>query len=431
MGTPPQKVTHFIEPHENIFQFKRQGFQYNQNKFNSSFIIQIEKEFFSLYYPNISLSYVGGNYFSDNYTLNTYKNNTTINIKDLQFTIYVYNRKDVEKYGRIGLFKMPNPGGLFTEMHSFSNQLYYRKIIDKKVFSFIYENNDNDFFNNIEKLETIVVGENSYQYNSKLNKSDIVNINSNSNTQWTMQINEIKFTYNNETFIEENIELKFDFSSKFIKGSEKYNKNIENCFFKELINLNLCEKELVIENKYSYEYEMYVCNNTKNVEEQIKKFPTLYFVKRNESLVFIFTYKDLFKLFNDRLYFMVIFNNDKKNSSIWEIGEIFLLKYIIDFNLDLKSISFYKSQIDEAHGISNETKNNNDTDTDTDPKKSNFKIGMVIEIIIGMIIVSCIFLIYRKYRKYRRINATQLENNNYIFTTNDISLKNKLIKELK
>ena len=41
MGTPPQKVTHFIEPDENIFQFKRQGFQYNKNKFNSSFIFKI------------------------------------------------------------------------------------------------------------------------------------------------------------------------------------------------------------------------------------------------------------------------------------------------------------------------------------------------------------------------------------------------------
>ena len=32
MGTPPQKVTHFIEPNESIFQFKRRTLQYNDKK---------------------------------------------------------------------------------------------------------------------------------------------------------------------------------------------------------------------------------------------------------------------------------------------------------------------------------------------------------------------------------------------------------------
>ena len=42
VGTPPQKVTHFIEPNDSIFQFKKLSFQYNIRKFNTSIISKIE-----------------------------------------------------------------------------------------------------------------------------------------------------------------------------------------------------------------------------------------------------------------------------------------------------------------------------------------------------------------------------------------------------
>ena len=45
MGTPPQKVTHFIQPHESVFQFKKQELLYNIKKFDNS-ITQIEKQIF-------------------------------------------------------------------------------------------------------------------------------------------------------------------------------------------------------------------------------------------------------------------------------------------------------------------------------------------------------------------------------------------------
>ena len=124
------------------------------------------------------------------------------------------------------------------------------------------------------------------------------------------------------------MEFKFNFFTKFIKGSLKYNKNIEKYFFNDLIKQNLCKKELISENRYSNEYEIYYCNNTKNVNDIIKNFPNLYFIQKNKGLIFSFTYKDLFKIFNDKIYFMIIFpyNPSLTRSFNWDIGEINIFK---------------------------------------------------------------------------------------------------------
>ena len=185
MGTPPQKVTHFIKPHESVFLFKKEGILYNIKKFNSS-ITRIEKDFLSLYYSDKSSSYHSSSSFSDNFTFSILNSKKTVQIKDLKFTIFLNNRKEKEKYGSIGLFTMANTGTLFSDWHSFINQLKYRKIIDEKVFSVIYENND--IFDKSAKLGTIVIGEYSHQYNEKLEMKDEIKIYSNSPTQWSILI---------------------------------------------------------------------------------------------------------------------------------------------------------------------------------------------------------------------------------------------------
>ena len=43
---------------------------------------------------------------------------------------------------------------------------------------------------------------------------------------------------------------------------------------------------------------------------------------------------------------MIKYNN---TNQIWEFGELFLRKYITSFNYDSKTISFYKTQLDEIN----------------------------------------------------------------------------------
>ena len=175
------------------------------------------------------------------------------------------------------------------------------------------------------------------------------------------------------------------------------------------MNENLCQKEIISENKYTNKYEIYSCNNPNMIKEKIKKFPQLSLAIRSDNIIFTFTYNDLFKLLGNRLYFMIIFQINEFNSlsNEWLIGEIFLSKFICTVNLEAKSISFYKAQINEANNFKEEKK----------MKKNALRIA--IEIFMGIIIIICVYLIYRKYRKSRKILANELEDNNYAYIPKD------------
>ena len=418
VGTPPQKVTHFIEPNDSVFQFKKLSLQYNINKFNNSVNI-IEDEEFSLFYSEKSSTYVG--YYSDNFIFNTRHNtDKTIEVKDLQFTIYLNNRMETLKYGIIGLFTMISPSSIFKELYSFINQLKTKEIIDDYVFSFIYNNNDN-YFGDTNELGEILIGEYSHIYDEKTcAKNEEVKIYSASSSHWSLMFDEIKFNYSNEEYFENHIETNYDFFSKFIKGTNKYKEKIEKLFFEELMNDNLCRKELISENKYTNKYDIYSCNNTNFLKDKIKNFPSLNFTIKSENLIFCFTYNDLFKIFDDRFYFMIIFPNGRDQSSQWSIGEIFISKFTSTFNIEAKSISFYKNQINKA---------NNFIDNNNEKKGSSTVMRSLIEIFMGIIIIICIYFIYRKYRKTRKLLANELEDSNYAYVPNENKKETKLMNE--
>ena len=194
VGTPPQKVTYFIEPNDSAFQFKKLSLYYNKNKFNNSYINQIQKEYFHSFNSSKSSSYKG--YFSENFTFN--KNyNENINIPDLKITIYMHNRDEKEKYGSLGLFTMPKAGFLLNDLFSLINQLKTRKIIDDYIFTVLY-NDSNEFYTGFTKLGIIIIEEYLYEFNNTFyNKDNEISIYSSSSTCWALIIDEIKFSYNN------------------------------------------------------------------------------------------------------------------------------------------------------------------------------------------------------------------------------------------
>ena len=414
VGTPPQKVTHFIDPNDSVFQFKKKSLQYNIDKFNSSIISKIEQEEFHLFNSDKSSSLKG--YYSDNFTFNIYNTNKTLEVENLKFTIYLNNRMGTEKYGIIGLYKMLPPSSFFGDLYSFLNQLKTRNFIDDYIFTFIYENIDDNYFSiNKTILGMIIIGEYTYIFDAKnFKKEEEIKVYSSSNSFWCLMFDEIKFKYNNENYIENHIEANIDFFSKFIKGTDKYKEKIEILFFKDLINENICKKEIIFENKYVNKYEIYSCNNTNVIREKIKQFPELYLTIKSDNLKFIFTYKDLFKLFDNKLYFLIIF--PFLTSKNWYIGEIFLNKYICTFNSESKSIYFYKNQIDKLNNIKQEKDNK---------KYTNNLLRYLIEIFMGLIIIFLAFIIYRKYRKSRKLLANELEDNNYAYITNEKGKENK------
>ena len=422
IGTPPQRVSLFIEPNDSVFQFKKFSLQFNINKFNASFITNIEKNYLSLFNSNKSSSHKG--YYSDNFIFSTYDNKTLV-IPDFQFTVYLNNRDEIEKYGIIGLFTKIKPSSFFDDLFSFVNQLKDKEILDDYVFTFLYtiDEKNGNIFENFENVGNIVIGEYAYIFEDELifKKEDEIKIYSSSSSHWGLMFDEIKFNYNNEEYSENHIEINFDFFSKFIKGSQKYNETIYKLFFSPLINENLCQKEIVSENKYTNKYEIYLCNNTNVANEKIKKFPPLYLTIKSENLNFVFYYNDLFKLFGEKLYFMIIFPKGGYNSreNQWLIGEIFMRKYISTFNLEAKSISFYRGQINKANNFKEEKKEN---------KTLSTTARNIIEITMLLIILICLCLVYRKYRKSRKILANELEDSNYTYIPKE-KKGNQLISE--
>ena len=172
------------------------------------------------------------------------------------------------------------------------------------------------------------------------------------------------------------------------------------------------------ENIYLTDFFVFSCQNTYEVDDYIKSFPSLYFELPND-LKFVFTYKDLFKLFNDRLYFMIIFKIEAilAFSPKWIMGEPFLRKYLTLFNYETREISFYRNQVELTNKGS--------------LKKLTYdfslfkKLKIIGGIIFGLIIIVVLFLIYRKKLRSRKINAAELENDEKDGNQNEVLLEDK------
>ena len=63
---------------------------------------------------------------------------------------------------------------------------------------------------------------------------------------------------------------------------------------------------------------MITCN--RSYYNEIKKFPTLYFYSNELEYIFELTYKDLFALNGDKIFFMIIF---RSREAMFTFGKLF------------------------------------------------------------------------------------------------------------
>ena len=217
------------------------------------------------------------------------------------------------------------------------------------------------------------------------------------------------------------------FTSAFIKGTFEYKNEIDNIFFSDLINKNICRIDYLKDNVDILENIIYSCDNSEIMKKEINYLPTIYFEIKEYNLTFLFNYKELFKLHNNRLYFLIYFQNN--TNQIWEFGELFLRKYITSFNYDSKTISFYKTQLDEINKKTDIPYSDKDSDNN---KKNEYNkerseiIRIVVEIVVGVVLIATIIIItifFIKQKKQRKKRAEEL-NDEYDYIPKD---DNKLI----
>ena len=201
------------------------------------------------------------------------------------------------------------------------------------------------------------------------------------------------------------IKCKFLFSVNTIEGSRDYLDNIENVFFNELYDKNICFKNELLD-KNNENYFVIWCN--KNNFTQIKSFPTLYFKSIELNYTFELTYEDLFKTNGNKIFFMVIF---KKRGYMFTFGKIFFKKYLLTFSFDNKLIGFYDN-INKIN-IQNNKKNY------IKSFRSKYQIIIIILVIICFIIIFIGYVTIKKRcltDRQKRIN--ELIDDNYVYMEN-------------
>ena len=333
MGTPPQIVAHFIEQSEFAYHFRTKILSNDKKKINgyynlSNFWYNIKKS--STFVNNESEGY-----YSDVFYFNT-MNHTKIEVDNLKYNIYLSDIRDKYKCGIIGLNPLSNTNFRFNNIHiNFFQELKSKKLISELSFTILYEDINNSFnYDNNLNYGSIIVGESPHVFSpEKYKKEDTI---SNNEKDWSILVNELNFNSPKDNYTEKNIEMQFSFITGFIKGSALYRREIDKIFFSELVKNKLCEVELLKEYVYYNEYYIYSCINNEEMNKILKSFPTLNFEVKTKNLTFFFTYNELFKVFNDKLYFMIIFRDEKYSSYVprWIMGEIFLRKYLTTYNYD-------------------------------------------------------------------------------------------------
>ena len=192
-----------------------------------------------------------------------------------------------------------------------------------------------------------------------------------------------------------------------------YNDYFKKKFFEEKIKEGKCKEVYMM---FSY----YYCDKNVNID-----IGELSFEIKRKGLKFSLNSKDLFMEYNNKKYFLVLFDIhvDKKYA---QLGYPFLKKYDLIFNLDNRQFGFYNFKIkyeykrDNKNENNNNSKeksdkdniNNNDNNKISEDKKSNNikntqnesfdskKLILILLIIFFIILV--IYFVFTLFRKYER-----------------------------
>ena len=299
---------------------------------------------------------------------------------------------------------------------SWINQLKKNDYIESTYWTIEFKNDKKRLFDIIgdENEGFLVVGLPPHKYNSKkydenifrttISKIRFKNYEDYRVNVWGIIFDKIFFLSNNSTkneIILQSSKCKFSLDINLIEGSNNYLENIEEVFFNNLYNKSICAKERIKSEKNGL-YYMITCE--KDYYDEIKKFPTLYFKSNDLEYIFELTYKDLFALNDDKIFFMVIF---RSRETMFTMGRIFFKKYLFTFSFDNKIIGFYNEKLNTQH--IKYCSNNN-----LKQKIAIFIISFSIFIVFIVIFIK----LKKKCLTERQKRMNELLDDNYIYMIN-------------
>ena len=209
-------------------------------------------------------------------------------------------------------------------------------------------------------------------------------------------------------------------------STKEYFNLIKDKYFNDCLGEGICINETVkigtnfysIVNDY---YEVISCDIYYFTENEMKKFPSLYFFHLKYNYTFILNYKELFLNIYNRTFFLI--TTAKNSENFWNFGKLFMQKYQFIFNTDKKTINFYTKKNFDNLRYSNKS------------SKIKFFIFILVTIIFSILIG--IFIGKKKYKIKKKIVSELNDdfdyksnidiNNNKEKVNQTIEMKSKLV----
>ena len=290
-------------------------------------------------------------------------------------------------------------------------QLYRKKLINSYEW-FIEYNQENN--------AKLIIGVSPYNYDNKKysfnNSRSIKGVYFPGNYYyWNIEFSQIYFLLNNKRELLDYRKASLEPSFNYIKAPFDYFQFINETFFENLIKNNKCFIKDIRKNTNIY--SLYYCNNNEEIKKEIKnKFVDINLLQRFLDKEFVLNYNDLFMEKNNKIYFLIIYDNIIRSN--WILGKPFLKKYFFSFNYDDKILTFY------------ETENKENT---LDNNAENYKTFILILVIIILVAIFALlgFLLAKFIYKYKKRIATELsdEDDEAINNINSINNQDKRIVE--
>ena len=324
--------------------------------------------------------------------------------------------------GNLGLQIFNKNGNQFRNDY-FVNSLKQSNIINSYAWSILYLNNTiekNDILNytNKDYDGLLICGINENDYLSIFKTDNIKSIkagNRGYDIYWDITNIKISYIYSNQNKNYESLDnrLTFNIEINYIIGSKSFFNSIKETFFNIPIQNNICT---IIEKLQTMGTHIIICQ--KEIMKTINEFPKISFANDKQDFIFELTYKDLFIEYNNRILFLIIYN--QYGPDFWSLGKIFMRKYPFIFDYDKKTINFLN--------IYKIDKSNNDNNTQENENNSFWNYLKIIIIII-LVIIGIIFgIIFGKFlwNNNRKKRANELDDDDFEYINKEENKNEKI-----
>ena len=289
--------------------------QYNYNKSSSSILLSEFNQKYAKFYKN-------GGFISDNFYFSENINEQKKLFKNISF--FLSSKDDINLYFTVGIGLQKNSKDKgFIEI---LKDLDYIKTYD---WILNYTNNNKD---NEEMI--LIIGKKPHEYYPQyFSENQILSMNSYCSVtylKWGILFNKI---YINSQSFNDLLDSEIDFKYNSIIAPNDYWDYINQIYFNEYINLNICSIE-VNTDKMRY----FSCNKDNFGKNDITKAPILYFYSVQFNYSFEIKGEELFELKNNKYYFLLF---SQTFTYSWILGKPFFRKYPFLYNIEGRTISFY------------------------------------------------------------------------------------------